>query len=139
SSIVIARVANALHAVMQQVPDPYDIDQLNKWLKELPPILMDTVHATCTYDQIKLDPVQIEQHPVEYQKLIMHVENLQRNPQLARQAITLDNKETYRPILQWLGGYLVQKVDPGVWYNEISRMVHDAKTTGAKLCIVGGL
>lgn len=139
SSIVIARVANEMHAVLSQIPDPYDAKQLNEWLKFLPDILERTVHANATYEQIRLDPVAIEQHPIEYQKFIMHVENLTRNPQMARQAITIDNKESYRPFLQWLGGYLAKKVDPAIWYNEIVRMVHDADTTGAKLCIVGGL
>lgn len=139
SSLVIAQVANAMHAALTKVPDPYDVNSLNDWLKFLPAILEETVHAHTTYERLKLEPNLIDQHPVEYQKLIMHVENLRRNPQLARQAITIDNKETYRPFLQWLGGYLVQKVDAGIWYNQIVRLVKDAETTGCKLCIVGGL
>lgn len=139
SSLVIAQVANAMHAVLTKVPDPYDINSLNEWIKMMPPILQETVHVTTTFERLKLDQVQIEQHPIEYQKLIMHVENLRRDPHLARQAITIDNKETYRPFLQWLGGYLVQRIDAGIWYNQIVRLVKDAETTGAKLCIVGGL
>ena len=139
SSLVIAQVANAMHAVLAKVPDPYDINSLNDWLKQMPPVLEETVHVKTTFERLQLDQVQIEQHPIEYQKLIMHVENLRRNPQLARQAITIDNKENYRPFLQWLGGYLVQKIDAGIWYNQIVRLVRDAETTGCKLCIVGGL
>jgi hypothetical protein len=139
SSLVIAQVANAMHAALTKVPDPYDINSLNDWLKLMPPILQETVHVNTTFERLKLDQEQIEQHPIEYQKLIMHVENLRRDPQLARQAITIDNKETYRPFLQWLGGYLVQRIDAGIWYNQIVRLVKDAETTGAKLCIVGGL
>ena len=139
SSLVIARVANAMHMAMHDVPDPYDVDSLNKWLHALPPILNEIAHVDCSFEQVKLDPALIEQHPVEYQKLIMHVENLQRQPDLARQAITVDNKETYRPFLQWLGGHLVKKVDPNIWFREIIRMVYDARTTGCKVCIVGGL
>jgi hypothetical protein len=139
SSIVIAQVANTMHAALTKVPDPYDVNSLNEWLKMLPPILKDTVHVTTTFDRIKLDQNSIEEHPIEYQKLIMHVENLRREPSLARQAITIENKETYRPFLQWLGGYLVHKIDGGIWYNQIVRLVKDAETTGAKLCIVGGL
>lgn len=139
SSLVIARVANAMHASLDKVPDPYDIDELNQWLAKLPAILEETVHTKCTVEQLRLDQASIEQHPIEYQKLIMHVELLRKDPGLARQAITIDNKETYRPFLQWLGGYLVQKVDPGIWFNEIIRLVYDAQSTGCKLCIVGGL
>lgn len=139
SSLVVARVANAMHAAMRELPDPYDVGSLNSWLHVLPSVLSETVHVEATYEQLKLDTTSIEQHPVEYQKLIMHVENLHRQPELAQQAITIDNKETYRPFLQWLGGYLVKRVDPGIWYHEIVRMVHDAETTGCKVCIVGGL
>ncbi len=139
SSLVIARVANAMHASLRELPDPYDVESLNSWLHALPGILSETVHAECTFEQIRLDPASIEQHPIEYQKLIMHVENLHRNPELAQQGITLENKETYRPFLQWLGGYLIKKVDPGIWFREVTRMVYDSATTGCKLCIVGGL
>lgn len=139
SSLVIAQVANAMHAILTKVPDPYDIESLNDWVKRMPPILEEMVHVKVPYERLRLDQAQVEQHPIEYQKLIMHVENLRRNPKLARQAITIENKENYRPFLQWLGGYLVQKVDAGIWYNQIVRLVKDAETTGCKLCIVGGL
>ena len=139
SSLVIARVANGLHASLRQIPDAHNIDSLNTWLHGLPDILRETVHVETTYEQIKLDPLKIQQHPIEYQKLIMHVENLRRDPGLAKQAITIENKETYRPLLQWLGGYLAKKVDPEIWFREIVRMIHDAATTGCKICIVGGL
>ena len=139
SSLVIAQVANAMHVVLTKVPDPYDINSLNDWLKFLPAILEETVRIKTSFDRIKLDQTLIEQHPIEYQKLIMHVENLRRDPSMARKAITIDNKESYRPFLQWLGGYLVQKIDAGIWYNQIVRLVKDAESTGCKLCIVGGL
>ena len=139
SSLVIARVANAMHAALEKVTDPYDLEELNNWLRSLPAILLETVHANATYEQLRLDQASIEQHPIEYQKLLMHVERLRKDPGLARQAITIDNKETYRPFLQWLGGYLVQKVDPGIWFDEIIRLVYDAESTGVNLCIVGGL
>lgn len=139
SSLVIAQVANAMHMALTKVPDPYDINSLNDWLKFLPAILEETVHITTSFERLKLDQTQVEQHPIEYQKLIMHVENLRRNPQMARQAITIDNKENYRPFLQWIGGYLVQRIDAGIWYNQIVRLVKDAESTGCQLCIVGGL
>lgn len=139
SSLIIAEVINAMHRKLTRIPDPYDVDSLNEWLKTLPSILADAVHAEVSFEQIKLDHRLIEQHPIEYQKLIMHVENLQRDPGLARQDITKENKEAYRPILQWVGGYLVQQVDSGIWYEEIVRRVKRAEYSGADLCIIGGL
>lgn len=139
SSLIIAEVVNAMHAALTQIPDPYNVDSLNNWLRCLPPILQQITHTPCTFEQLQLEPKDIEVHPVEYQKLILHVENLQRQPEMARQDINNANKENYRPILQWVGGYLVKKVDPGIWYNEIVRRVRTEQQKGCELCIVGGL
>lgn len=139
SSQIIIEVANAMHRALTDIPDAYNVNALNNWLHCLPPILNDVVHIECTFKQIELEQPVIEQHPIEYQKLIMHVENLARNPALMKQVITSENKETYRPFLQWIGGYLVQKIDPGIWYNELVRRIKAGSTAGAKLCIVGGL
>lgn len=139
SSLIIAEVANAMHAALGAIPDPYDIESLNNWLRTLPAILLQTVRVKVGFEQLRLDKNLVEQHPIEYQKLIMHAENLKRQPELARQEITAGNKENYRPLLQWLGGYLVQKVDKGIWYSEIVRRVYQAQSRGCNLCIVGGL
>lgn len=139
SSLVIAEIANAMHAVLHDIPDPYDVQSLNTWLRSLPAILLERMGVHCSYEQIQLDQVQIEQHPIEYQKLILHVENLRRNPSLAKQHITRENKESYRPFLQWLGGYLVQKINQTIWFDEILKRIYKAQTNGCKLCIVGGL
>lgn len=139
SSLIIAEVANALQRALTDIPDPYNVEGLNNWLRALPPILFDIIHVRTTIDQIKLDQKSMEEHPIEYQKLILHVENLQRNPELMHQPIDKDNKESYRPLLQWLGGYLVQKIDSGIWYNEVVRRIRQAAAAGCQLCIVGGL
>lgn len=139
SSMVIAEVATALQQALTDIPDPYNVDRLNNWFKALPAILLELVHVRTTFDQIKLDQKAMEEHPIEYQKLILHVENLQRKPELMKQAITKENKENFRPLLQWLGGYLVQKIDSGLWYNEIVRRMRQAAAAGCQVCIVGGL
>src|SRR3990167_794768 len=139
SSMVVAEIANAMHDVLRNIPDPYDIDDLNNWLKSLPAILLQHLHQKCTFEQIKLEKGSIEQHPIEYQKLIIHVENLRRNPDLINHEITTDNKETYRPFLQWLGGYLVKKVSQSIWYDEIIKRVRSAQQGDHKICIIGGL
>lgn len=139
SSMIIAEVANALQAVLTDLPDPYNVAQLNNWFRALPAILADVVHVHTTYDKIKLEQSAMEEHPIEYQKLLLHVENLHRKPELLKQKITPDTKESYRPFLQWLGGYLAQRIDSGIWYNEIARRIKQASSAGAQLCIVGGL
>jgi len=139
SFFVVAEVADAMHAALTDIPDPYDVGQLNQWLKSLPAILQGITGITCTYEQLKLEQADIDTHPIEYQKLILHVENLRRDPTLAKQKISRENKETYRPFLQWLGGYLVKKADKGVWYNELVRRVHQTEKQDIELSIVSGL
>ncbi len=139
SSLIIAEVANALHSKLKVMPDPYDVETLNDWIAALPGILNELLGVTCTFEKLKLKQYRIEQHPIEYQKLILHVENLVRNPDLAKQVITRENKENYRPLLQWLGGYLVQRIDAGIWYKEIVKRIRKAEAAGTDLCIVGGL
>ena len=136
----IIEVANSMHASLgNTIPDPYDAEDLNNWLKTLPAILLEITNIRCNFDQIKLDQDMIATHPVNYQKLILHVENLQRNPEMVNQSINNINKDNYRPLLQWLGGYLVQKIDPGIWLNEIVRRIRSAAQENCELCIVGGL
>ncbi len=139
SSMIIAEVANALHASTQKIPSKDDIEAINVWLRPLPSILLETVHLKCNFDQIKLSIEEINSHPVDYEKLLLHLENLTRNPDMLRHTINSDNKEAYRPILQWLGGYLVSKVDRGIWYKEISRRIYQLSSQGIKLCLIGGL
>lgn len=139
SSMIIAEVADALHASLEQVPDRDDIESINNWLKAMPAILLQKIHVKCTFEQLKLDPDRVIRHPIEYEKLFLHIDNLAHNPELLRQKVTLENKEQYRPILQWLGGYLVRSIEPGVWYKEIVRRAKEYMQQGVKLCTVGGL
>lgn len=139
SSLVIAELANAWQATLETPFDPYDINALNDWLRKLPGLIENMLQVKCSYDDLRLDPDLVDEHPIEYQKLILHAENLRRNFTLAHQQINIENKETYRPLLQWLGGYLVGHVDKGIWYNELVRRAKAAEANGAKLCIIGGL
>jgi hypothetical protein len=139
SSLVIAEVVNALHAKTTKLPERDNLDSINEWLKPLPEILLQVVKAHCSFAQIQLQAFEIERHPIEFGKLFLHIENMTRNPELARTEIDVDNKERYRPILQWIGGYLVKKVDSGIWYKELVRRAHNAEIAGNKICVIGGL
>lgn len=139
SSMVVGEVANSLHASTRQIPEKDNVDDINIWLRPLPSILLETVHARCSFDQIKLDVKDVQSHPAQYEKLFLHLENLARAPELLTQSVNHDNKEAYRPILQWLGGYLVRRVDPGIWYKEIVRRVQALNNSGVKICLIGGL
>ena len=148
SFYVVAEVADAMHTILRRdldnphlplTPDPHDIAALNTWLSALPIVLPNIVHVSCGFDQIKLTQGDMARAPLSYKKLTLHAENLRHRPDLARHKITQTNKENYRPFLQWLGGYLVEKIDPGIWYHEVIRRVRVAQQGGCDLCIVGGV
>jgi hypothetical protein len=139
SSLIIAELANAMHSTLSTIPKADDLKAINDWLRTLPAMLLEQLQTHATIEQLEIKEEQIQQHPVEYQKLLLHLENLARNPELAHQPISKENKESYRPFLQWLGGYLVQHVDQQIWYKEIIRQAYKAETDGCKLCIIGGV
>lgn len=139
SGLIIAEVADALHAYIPTPIQADDIDWINEWLRSLPAILKNIVHIDCDEKDVQFSSEQVQSNSVEYQKLVEHVESLYRDPDLAKQKITIENKKQYRSILQWLGGYLVNHVDSGIWYNEVARRAKLAEIDGIKLCLVGGL
>ncbi len=139
SSMLISEVANAWQKTLKAPIDPTDVNAINEWLRNLPGILLHTVHAPCRFEDVTLDAEEIALHPVEYQKLLLHLQNVRHDFSLAQQDITPANKETYRPLLQWLGGYLVQTVDPGIWWNEMVRRIQAEGEKGCKLAIAAAL
>lgn len=139
SSRLISKVADKLHAATATIPDPDSIDSLNEWIGHLSGILKEVVHLDCSEELIHIDKSHLKNRPEEYEKLLVHVRALQADPTLREQTINPENKETYRPLLQWLGGYLAKKVDSGIWYNELVRQAQQAGAKGTKLVVIGGV
>lgn len=139
TSAIIMEVADAWHEALAGPVNPRDVHELNGWVERLPEVLRSVLAIDCSFEQLRINPEDIDNNPAEYQKLITHAENLQRDFSLARTPITSENKQAYRPILQWLGGYLVQRVDNAIWYHEIIRRIKTAQADGITLCTVGGL
>lgn len=139
SSAIIAEVADLLHSSTSQIPNKNNIDSINNWLKPLPAILQETVHAPCNFKQIKIELDDMKNKPKDYEKLLIHIDNINQNNNLIKAIITPKIKDVYRPILQWLGGYLVKRVDSKIWFKEIIRRASVLANDGAKLCLIGGL
>lgn len=139
SSAIISEVVNALHETFATAINPADIEAINNWLDALPDILKQTTHTDCDFGSIRITSEDMQSNPIEYQKLLEHLELLQQQPELARQPITPENKPVYRPILQWVGGYLVRRIGPGIWYDEIVRRAQQASEQGTKIAVAGGV
>ncbi len=135
----IGEVADAFHEHMPAQTGKNEIAWLNRWLKVLPTILSEVVGTESTYSQLRFTQSDVDEDFPKFEKLLLHASNLLKDPDLAMQKITEDNKKTYRPILQWLGGYMVSEVAPTIWYDEIGRRVDAAKQRGAPLAIINGV
>lgn len=138
SFYLIAEVAEQLHSRTKSIPSD-DVKELNEWLAPLPEILKNTVSYECSPGDVRLTQEHIDEMPLEYDKLFLHLKNLRGNPGLLKLKITDANKSEFRPILQWIGGYFAKKIDPGIWYNELVARAQKAARSGAKLCIIGGV
>jgi len=136
SSSLIMDVANAWRATSKTPPQINDIAALNAWVAELPPILSEQLHVTARADDILIGRSEAPA-PDTFVKMFEYLELAHRLPIAHEERITVKNKARYRPLLQWLGGYLAKHVDEGIWFDEIIRRIkaHD----GAELAIVGGV
>lgn len=134
---VVAQVANELRT--QKIPHPKadDVAAINAWLQCLPAIIEKICHKTADFHQIELSEAQLHQAPDNYTKLLEYLELMSAKPELQIGKITEASKETYRSILQWLGGYLVKTVGAGIWYDEIVRRIQSREDID--LATVGGV
>lgn len=136
SSMVIIEVVDAMHTVIPQPIEPQNIDWVNSWMTHLPNILRTAVRIQANFEDIRVTHKAVSENPIEYSKLFAHTASLARNPTDLIKPITAETKTLNRPLLQWLGGYLVKQVDSGIWYNELLRR---ARESGAVLQIISGL
>jgi hypothetical protein len=136
SSSIITEVANDLRSSSFESPAPDNITAINDWLKPLPAILQKRVHASIELDQLQLRAAEFEANSEQYVKLREYLEYMYATPSLQSLEITNDNKEHFRALQQWLGGYLVT-ISPSIWYDEITARI--GNTPGLELATVGGL
>lgn len=132
-------VANQLHSRAASIPRPNNREEINQWLESLPDILEQVVGIQTDFSRIIISAESWKNQPIEYKQLILHLQNLHEDPDLLHQPIEIQNKNLYRPLLQWLGGYLVQHIDSGIWYNELIRQAQAVRDEGYQLCVIGGL
>lgn len=136
---LVAEVAMALCNENVELPNSSDIDAINQWLFAMPEIVALHAHATLDFNDIRLTPERLAAHPEHYQKLNDYLDLIAVNPELADSDITDENKDTFRPLLQWVGGYLVAQVGAGVWYDELLRRINLLRGSDSQLVTVGGV
>jgi hypothetical protein len=136
SGEIITEVANALNS-QELIPAVDDFEAINRWISAVPSILKDVVCKDVAFDTIKLTEERRTAHPEYYEKLFAYLSALNENAALRYQTINAKNKDQFRSLLQWLGGYLATVVDGGIWYEEILRRVEEHAPIA--LATIGGV
>jgi hypothetical protein len=142
-SIVISEVADHFNSVVKtfaSVPTRDDVQAINK-------LVTVTMHAglrsatPLDFDREALvfHPDDIKDHPDLYEKLWVYLDLIRQKPDMLGIKITPENKENYRKILQWIGGYVTIKLSRSLWLEELVRRAQTAGDAGCELFIIGGL
>jgi hypothetical protein len=137
SSEIITEVANDLRSQSVASPKPTDTDQINRWLEALPAILEKRTHNRPQFETVKLSSALLADRPDYYEKLFEYLSLMQQKPELQTGKITESNKQTFRNLLQWLGGYLAKTVSGELWFEEIIARTQANKPV--ELVTIGGV
>jgi hypothetical protein len=139
---IIAEVAEDFnHALNKELSfetthDPVElVNQALIWFVEA---INENLHQDTSWNQLAITQHQLAAHPELFQKMFMYVDMAKKQPALLETRITASNKETYRPVLQWIGGYLVARISDTIWYDEIFRRI-DLHDSDKNLVLVSGL
>lgn len=142
---LVAKVANAWLSVMTDPLNPSDLNALNQTIKLLIPIIKAELGVLVSEADLRIDEQTMIRHSQNMAKLFEFCQQTAANPKLSEQMITTSNKEQYRPLLQWLGGFLVQQVGTGIWFDQLIRQAYEADSvgkasnSGGSLAIVPGV
>lgn len=136
---IVTEVANTLRREHPMHPEPDNLAGINSWLTDLADIIATCTHTPADFTQLSLTPDRVKARPENYRKLFEYLRAMQAQPHLQTVEITPDTKRTFRPLLQWLGGYLVKTVNEGIWFDELVRRLRVSATAGLELATVGGV
>lgn len=137
SGQLLIELANQWQAKAGIVPKASDLPAINGWVSKLSPHVISVLNVNCQPEQLQIQSESVAKEPLKYAKLFSYLGAVGQRPELAKQPINTANKPSYRPLLQWLGGFLVERVNDEVLYNELVRRAQDSP--GIELCTIGSL
>lgn len=140
SSILIAKAADQLNAYYPATrPQSSDPSSINAWLMNLPDIIRDVTGFAGDIPAVRMPTGPTLKPHTDFDKLYEYLDVVAANHSIVTQTITPENKESYRPILQWLGAYITKHISPTLWYDKLVQQAHGAEANGCKLFIIGGV
>lgn len=138
---VVAEVAQAFNTALKAElafeTTAKPIELTNQVLIWLPDAISEHLHHEVAWNQLAINHRDSLANPKLYKKLFIYLKTIGHNHKLLDQPITKDNKETYRPILQWIGGYLVAKISKTIWYDEIMRRIQLRNAHNSMILVAG--
>lgn len=124
SGLVIAELANDFNKILQtELNDGADEEIINRSLIQFIEAINNTLNKKVTWEQLAITPDRLTANPKNYDKIFKYLKLAKQDPQMLTQKITPENKQTYRTLLQWVGGYLIATVNPTIWTDEILRRI----------------
>lgn len=108
-------------------------------LQALPATIEDLLHRDAAAEDIVPGIDAIINQPQTYAKLLEYLQLAVDQPGIVGEHITAANKELYRPLLQWIGAYLIERIDPLIWIAEVIERARDYEASGGPLAVIGGI
>lgn len=143
SGLTVMGVANAWvpqFAAMDRLehaPDSELLEIANTWLRCLPPVASHITGKDVGYQALEIS-AQTQGSPA-VTRLFDYLKDLRFKPELNDSIINPQNKDQYRALLEFLGGYLYERVDEGVWYDVLTDDAQTEKEKGKRLINIDGL
>lgn len=126
TSTVVVELADLFNSSLAGIygPEKDRIEMANLAVQSLLPSLSTMINRSVTLEDVIVTPESSQQEPQWYEKLFRYFDDLAVQPALLNRPITALNKDEYRSLLQWIGGYFLFRLEqPLLWYNDLFRQI----------------
>ncbi|MDB5184483.1 MAG: hypothetical protein JWN38_291 [Candidatus Saccharibacteria bacterium] len=129
TSAVVVELAEHFNALLTgfdfQAPRAQLVSNTNDALIAFMAYLQPMTFQELDLRDVQLDQAEMIAEPEWYAKLFAYYDRVAENPALINTPISSRNKDDYRPLLQWIGGFFLHRIDPLLWYKELMRRIHE--------------
>lgn len=139
TSHVIADLITGWRQRMPMFPSPTDLSAINTWITGLENAVDDTLPYDCQPSTLAINEAEYHSDEPRDSKLIEFLFRTLADPELVQRSLTDETKDQFRPLMQWVGNYLIEKVDPYIWFKELLTKAEQDEQAGAPLCAVSAL
>lgn len=139
---VIAEIATAFNAALKAELEfdttTSQFELANQVLIWLPDAISEVLHHDVVWNQLAITKHDTLAHPALYEKLFIYMDMVTKDRSLLDKPLNDETKPTFRPLLQWIGGYFIAKISKTIWYDEIIRRI-DLRDPTTSLVVIGGV